>query len=311
MDPKVSVIIPVYNVEKYIRQCLDSIVNQTLKEIEIICVDDGSTDSSLDILKEYAEKDERIIILQQKNQYAGVARNNGVKIAKGKCLSFLDSDDFFELNMLEKMYTKIEEDSSDIVICGWNVYNNKTKSIIKNHKMEKRYLDISPFNPEDVADKLFGICKPNPWTKMFNRQFFVENKLEFEDCICCNDLTCICTALCIARKISVVEDILIHYRMFQENNLTANRKDHLDAVIQSINKLEENMKKFNVFEKFNKTFLKKAVGSFDYAVKECSKDELISRKELAKKYLVDDAYFAIYKEIKPRVSEIVCKDKFF
>ena len=94
--PKVSVIIPVYNVEDYLRQCLDSVINQTLKDIEIICVDDGSTDKSLEILHEYEKKDSRITVLTQKNQYAGVARNVGMSVATGKYFVFLDSDDFFE-----------------------------------------------------------------------------------------------------------------------------------------------------------------------------------------------------------------------
>ena len=93
---KVSVIIPVYNVEPYLKQCMDSVVGQTLKDIEIICVDDGSTDGSLDILKEYATEDSRIQIIEQKNAGAGAARNNGMRHATGKYLSFLDSDDFFE-----------------------------------------------------------------------------------------------------------------------------------------------------------------------------------------------------------------------
>ena len=97
----VSVIIPVFNAEKYLSQCLDSIVNQTLTNIEIICVDDGSTDTSFQILKEYEEKDSRVIVLSKSNAGAGTARNEGLKIAKGKYLSFLDADDFFERNMLE------------------------------------------------------------------------------------------------------------------------------------------------------------------------------------------------------------------
>ena len=99
---KVSVIMPVYNVEKYLHQCMDSLVQQTLTDIEIICVDDGSTDNSLAILQEYAQRDSRIIVLQQKNSGAGVARNTGMKIVKGEYLAIVDSDDFFELDMLEK-----------------------------------------------------------------------------------------------------------------------------------------------------------------------------------------------------------------
>ena len=96
-ETKVSVIIPVYNAEKYLRQCLDSVVNQTLRDIEIICVDDGSTDGSIEILREYEQKDSRVKVLCQKNQYAGVARNNGLSHASGEYVFFMDSDDYCNL----------------------------------------------------------------------------------------------------------------------------------------------------------------------------------------------------------------------
>ena len=115
--PKVSVIIPVYNVENYLRQCLDSVVNQTLKEIEIICVDDGSTDDSFDILQEYAEKDARIKVVKQKNQGVGFSRNKGIKLANGEFVCFLDSDDYYQYdNNLELLYTKSK--TNNALICG-------------------------------------------------------------------------------------------------------------------------------------------------------------------------------------------------
>ena len=114
---KVSVVIPVYNVENYLRESLDCVVNQTLRDIEIICVDDGSKDSSLEILQEYAQKDSRVKILTQQNQFAGVARNNGLKIATGEYIIFLDSDDIFDLQMLEKMYYRAVETSADVTVC--------------------------------------------------------------------------------------------------------------------------------------------------------------------------------------------------
>ena len=126
MKPLVSVIIPVYNVEKYLHQCLNSLITQTLKDIEIICVDDGSTDSSWRILQEFAQKDNRVIIHQQHNLHAGVARNNGLKIAKADYVMFLDSDDFFESNMLEDLYNQIIKEGSDAAICGFYNYDNKT-----------------------------------------------------------------------------------------------------------------------------------------------------------------------------------------
>lgn len=121
-EPKVSVIIPVYNTEKYLRECLDSVVNQTLQDIEIICVDDESTDRSLEILREYQAKDKRITVLKQEKSNAGAARNLGLSIATGEYLSFLDSDDYYDLAMLEHMYACAKNRNADIVVCNIKVY---------------------------------------------------------------------------------------------------------------------------------------------------------------------------------------------
>ena len=103
---KISVIIPVYNTEKYLRRCLDSVCNQTLSDIEIICINDCSTDNSLEILREYSAKDERVKVIDfKKNKGAAVARNIGIDEAQGECLGFVDSDDFVDLDFSEKLYT--------------------------------------------------------------------------------------------------------------------------------------------------------------------------------------------------------------
>lgn len=279
-QPLVSVIIPVYNVEKYLRQCLDSIINQTLKDIEIICVDDGSTDSSLTILQEYKEKDSRIKVLQQQNQYAGVARNNGLKIAKGKYLSFLDSDDFFELNMLEEMYNKAEKDQSDIVICGWKSYHNVFGKVNRTFKIKAKYIAASPFSPKQFPTELFDISKPNPWTKMFRHQFFIDNGLYFEDCICCNDLTCICTAMAVAKKISVMNKEYIYYRNGQSNNITANRNKNFDSVLYALDKLEKKLKELDLYITFKQTFRSKAISSFNFG-KDFPEKDILARKMLS------------------------------
>ena len=112
--PLVSVIVPVYNVEKYLEECLDSIINQTLEDIEIICVNDGSTDNSLKILKKYAKKDNRIKIINQKNCGLGCARNSGLNQSQGDYIFFLDSDDYLNPNILEKLYPKALESHSEI-----------------------------------------------------------------------------------------------------------------------------------------------------------------------------------------------------
>ena len=111
---KVSVIVPVYNMERHLRRCLDSLLAQSLDDIEIICVDDGSTDSSREILSEYAQKDERFEFIAQENRSAGAARNTGMKKASGEYLIFLDSDDFFDKDLLKKTYEKAKQDN---IIC--------------------------------------------------------------------------------------------------------------------------------------------------------------------------------------------------
>ena len=157
--PKVSVIIPVYNAEKYLKKCLDSACSQTLKEIEIICVNDCSPDSSLEILNEYASKDNRIKIIDFKeNKGASAARNAGLKIACGEYISFIDSDDYISLNFLELLYNKAIETNSDI-IKGEDLItlkeDNSIEILKQNEKIAKnKYFFLSGFSTAIYEKKL-------------------------------------------------------------------------------------------------------------------------------------------------------------
>lgn len=307
--PKVSVILPVYNTEKYLKQCLDSIVTQTLKDIEIICIDDGSTDNSISILNEYKEKDSRIIILTQQNKHAGVARNAGLKIAKGKYLSFLDSDDFFELNMLEKMYNQAEKDNSDVVICGWKNFDNKLKKVTAHFKINSNYTIKSPLLTKNYTNDIFMIGKPNPWTKLFKRDLFINNNLLFEEYICCNDLTCVCLALAVSNKISVIEDEFIYYRNNQSTNISAGRSKNFDCTLLAINELEKKLKQLGLFEQFYTTFINRCKAAI-------GKNKTPQRKILAKKILSTQLYNLLYEDnsntIKKSIkAKIIRKNRFF
>ena len=112
MAVKVSIIVPVYNVEKYLRKCLDSLVNQTLKDIEIICINDGSTDDSLNILQEYAREHHNVVVIDQENQGVSIARNNGINKAQGDYIGFVDPDDWVEPDMFKILYEKAEENKN-------------------------------------------------------------------------------------------------------------------------------------------------------------------------------------------------------
>ena len=127
MSSKVSVVIPVYNTQKYLDQCLGSILFQTYRNLEIICVNDGSTDNSLAILQKYAKFDKRIKIIDQKNMGISPARNEGMKVATGEFIIFFDSDDFFDSTMMEEMVMKAEEYDADIAVCSYSVFDDRVQ----------------------------------------------------------------------------------------------------------------------------------------------------------------------------------------
>ena len=292
--PKVSVIIPVYNVEQYLRQCLDSVINQTLKEIEIICVDDGSTDSSLEILKEYAEKDKRITVMKQENLHAGVARNAGLAVAKGEYLSFLDSDDFFELNMLEEMSKKADEDGSDVVICGNYVYDEQKQGITRQVRIAKQFVEASPFAPQDFSDCLFNCCNPNPWNKLFKRILFNKYEIRYEKYIRVNDMTCVCTIMSAAKKIGVVDFPFITYRSNQIGNVTSNRSEKVDCFLYAIAKLEDNLKRINNYNTYKEAFMKRVSDSFRWEMSVCNREQQEQIKQKAQKILSKELYNQLF-----------------
>ena len=141
---KFSIIVPVYNVEKFLRESLDSIISQTLKDFEVICVNDGSTDNSLDILEEYAKNDSRFKIISQENQGQGIARNKAIDIAQGKYLLFVDPDDWIETNALEQIWNKAEATDANIVQFNYEIYNDLTQKRKQRiiHKLAQKNMHI-------------------------------------------------------------------------------------------------------------------------------------------------------------------------
>ena len=173
---KISVIIPIYNTEKYIKECLNSIINQTLKEIEIICINDGSTDNSLKILEQYAQKDKRIIILNQENSGSAIARNKAINIAKGEYLSFIDSDDYVDLSYLEKLYNATNNSINEVVatvnVVLVDEFYNKT---YKNTYTQKSKL-------LDLIERASMFVKTSiSCNKIYKTSFIKENNIHFPE----------------------------------------------------------------------------------------------------------------------------------
>ena len=189
--PKVSVIIPVYNVEKYLRECLDSVVNQTLKDIEIICVNDYSTDNSPKILEEYASHDNRIkIINNEKNIHAGQSRNKGLSLSSGEYVFFMDSDDYLELNALETV-VRILDMNTDAAFCIFCkvLHDQSTNETTKIKTFSKKLINSGKISKICINTKINDIlrCEVPAWTKVYRRNFLTENNIMFDDLKCAND----------------------------------------------------------------------------------------------------------------------------
>ena len=231
-QPIVSVIIPVYNTEKYLRACLDSVVNQTVKDIEIICVDDGSTDSSLAILQEYESKDSRVKVYAQEKSNAGAARNVGLSKATGEYLAFLDSDDYYELFMLEHMLTCAHKRAADIVVCRFHTYNErtgKTSNSCWGVKMD-RLPSKKVFSYYEIDQECFSSIMGCPWNKLFKRKLVTENKLRFQEQPVFNDAFFSYSAMISTNALTVLDESLICYRLRAlSDSITDRRSEYMDC----------------------------------------------------------------------------------
>lgn len=256
-SPIVSVIIPCYNIEKYLRQCLDSVVNQTLRNIEIICVDDGSSDNTLEILKEYEKKDDRFKIISQKNGGAGAARNNGLRMATGKYLSFLDSDDFFELDMLEMAYESAEKYQADFVVFDSNQYH-----MDKNRFAETRWVihkdEIPPYMPfsyRQLTGNVFKTFVGWAWDKLYLRSFVIENNLWFQEQRTTNDMLFVFSALVLAKKIAVVDKVLVHQRRGSSETLSVTREKSWHCFYDALNALKKRLIEEKLWNELEKDYI--------------------------------------------------------
>lgn len=253
MSPKVSVIVPVYNVAEYLGQCLDTILLQTLQDIEVICVDDGSTDNSLEILNTYAFLDERIKVIHQENAGPGAARNRGMKDATGEFVIFLDSDDFFHPEMLEKMVAKAEEDESDVVVCGVTFFDDTTQQDIGEEIPDSHFLTSSPIIPKEHFNDLF-FCRAWMWQKLIRHSLLTKNDLQFPDFKFQEDIPFSYTMMALANKISLVPDTLVHYRLNVRNSLITKSKESLPNYCLAWEVLWNNLKKHHLEKYFKEAF---------------------------------------------------------
>ena len=231
--PKVSIIVPVYNASKYIRECLDSLINQTLKEIEIICVNDGSTDNSLEILKEYEQKDSRIKIISKENGGAGSARNVGFQNATGEFINFIDSDDWLELNTFEELYAKSKNENLDVLMYLLINFKDDTNEEYETDYYNLTCIDSSfdntVFDYEDISDKMFNIAV-SPCNKLINREFWKSLNYKFFEGVMFEDNPFFFNLFLEAKRISLIRKHYYHRRRREGSVMSLNGKKLIDIM---------------------------------------------------------------------------------
>ena len=255
---KVSVVMPVYNAYNYLRPAIDSVLNQTLREIELICVDDGSTDHSLDILREYQNTDSRVRIITENNAGPSWARNNGLGRARGEYVIFLDADDFYEPALLEKLYELAECDSLDIAVTEYDLYNDREATF--EHKIKSDREDVFTeggiVSKNEHPDEIFQCVSNFVWNKMFRRSFLEEKELAFDNELrVFEDVYFVMTALSQADRVGKNFEVLIHHRVYSEQSKNRLFRKYYSQVPELYARIKEFLMKRGVYAPLSRSFL--------------------------------------------------------
>ena len=268
----ISVVIPVYNVEDYLEECLDSVVNQTFKNIEIICVNDGSTDNSLNILNKYSKKDSRIKIINQENSGVSHARNKGLEVSRGNYVCFLDSDDYLELNALQEVHNISEINSLDICLFKLINFDEKT-----HKQFTEEYFDMSflkkkygteVFNHEKIGKDIFWISV-TPHSKLFRRN--VISQLKFPEGLIYEDNVFFTQAMLKAKRV-LLYDKYLYNRRIRLNSITHSYDEKCIDWIEIYNLLIDMTNDSGFYEEYKSVMFEKAIFSSYNIFKELSEE---------------------------------------
>lgn len=263
-NPLVSVLVPVYKTEEFLAECLESLIHQTLEEIEIVCVNDGSPDRCAKILKEYQKKDPRIVVVTKKNGGLPSARNAGLDKARGKYVGFVDSDDFVDVNMFKRLYETAEKHQSEIVVCGAEIFP------VPPEPDGWLYATLSPENrhyPNFQSEILFELpyARPFVWRTMIKRELIERNQLRLQEDIHIGEDNAFQFRLYPkANGITFVSDKLYHYRWYREGSLMsssvyANSPKRVESHIKLICHIAEQWQKTGEMKEMGRQFLQWSV----------------------------------------------------
>ena len=254
---------PTYNVEKYFRQCIESVINQTLTDIEIIPVDDGSPDNCGAIMDEYAAKDSRIKPIHQANGGYGKAVNAGISAATGEYIGIVETDDWCEPNMFEKLYIQAKKFDADVCKCGFYTYNSLNKQEEQNKKWKDKYQNIEEF-PSDRTFKIseyprLFMIHASIWCNIYKRDFLLNNNIRINETRSASyqDFPFMAEVMCKADKIAVLNEYLYHWRVDNDLGSSTNQKGaRLLIMPEQCEEVKKIVKQYNLYEDLKETMYK-------------------------------------------------------
>ena len=252
-NQSVSIIIPVYNVAPHLENCLDSIISQTFKNLEIIIINDCSTDGSGDIIKKYSEKDTRLKIINfEKNTGLGNARNTGLKAACGKYVVFVDGDDWIDKNHIEILHNAIEKNGCDLIMATHYTFDNTTKKI-KLFKQKKEFYNM-PIDSVSQKQKVLTLRMIwSVWNKIYDRNFLLKNDIYFKTNKM-EDILFIYEVILKSAGFTFIKDATYYYRINRKNSIMSNKTDRIYNCIKAASEVKKFLKSQNLFETYKKSF---------------------------------------------------------
>ncbi|WP_298422694.1 glycosyltransferase family 2 protein [uncultured Kordia sp.] len=257
MIPKVSIIIPVYNTEKYLKKSLNSAINQTLKELDIVIVDDKSTDNSLQIIQEFQKKDDRItVIALEKNRGNGFGRNSAIQKASAPYIMFLDSDDWLEPNAVEIVYNEATRKQSEVLIFGYfEVKTDKKGNIINTYPVLPTLEDgATNFIPYYLSNRK-GFSSA-AWSYIFSRDHIIHNEVKFTENIFFEDIEFVSKAVIKAKRIDVYKEQALYSYLRRPSSITSSfSKKKIKDLYQANHLLSESLKKEGIYKIYEKDYM--------------------------------------------------------
>lgn len=302
---KISIIVPVYNTEKYLPQCMESLLSQSYSNIEIIAVNDGSQDNSLDLLQNYAEMDSRIRIINKKNEGLACARNYGTKAASGEYISFIDSDDWVDESMFQKINTVIEASTPEIVCFLTDCYSESEEKFYEekyynNFLTAEHIEDGRCFSRHELKRNWMLHFHAMSCTKVYKMEFLRQNKIVFPPGLCFEDNVFFVNCFLKAQKIVLLREKFYKYRLNRENSITSAGGARYFDIFKIVDLVEKLLVENNVFDELKQDFINYKINAlenrYNLISPECKNDFLTRIRDSIRDIVEEDVEYNTIRE---------------